>query len=550
MKIRGLIFWCLLALLIFTTSAYAAESNSPEISVSSPSQGYTSYFEYVNFTFKPIDASEILWCKLWLNTSVAKINQNINNNTANYFRDVNITNGTYTWKVECMDTYTNRGNSSDPRTLTVAEDVSKPVIGNFNQTSDNMSGLSTFSFVPYDLESGLRECRIEVGEGEYTSKSTSVQNNSKLSFQFYLAEGDWIWNVSCTDRNNYTEWSGHMGHISEAEPGQINVTALSPENNSVLSYNDIEFKYYVSSIYPVVGCSLHINDSFDNQSTDIQTNSNNSINSVLKRGNLTWYVKCLNSGGYSARSKGAMNLTVDFVPLTTHLSISLKSPAHLSELITSNVSFVYDLSYAGELNACTLLIDGVARETSTIFFTNQSNKFSNVVVSPGALSWTVKCTNAAGATYAPSSRSLLIFAPDFISETEKPPAISGDIPFINESDMDFDEFLLSDEYPSIAWTLGLALLILAGSYITYIILNDEEARRYRRTLLRLIGKSLKRKTHNKMKNYVKTAIKQGHDKQYISEHLKSYGWKENHIKELLDDIEYEEKKNPRKTNKK
>jgi hypothetical protein len=116
--------------------------------------------------------------------------------------------------------------------------------------------------------------------------------------------------------------------------------------------------------------------------------------------------------------------------------------------------------------------------------------------------------------------------------------------------MDFDEFLLSDEYPSIAWTLGLALLILAGSYITYIILNDEEARRYRRTLLRLIGKSLKRKTHNKMKNYVKTAIQQGHDKQYISEHLKSYGWKENHIKELLDDIEYEEKKNPRKTNKK
>jgi len=53
-----------------------------------------------------------------------------------------------------------------------------------------------------------------------------------------------------------------------------------------------------------------------------------------------------------------------------------------------------------------------------------------------------------------------------------------------------------------------------------------------------------------MKNYVKTAIKQGHDTYYITEHLKSYGWKENHIKELLEDIEHEEKKLSRKTDKK
>jgi hypothetical protein len=550
MKLAGLILGCLLALFLFGAPAYALESNSPEISVSSPAQGYKSYFEYVNFTFKAIDASEILWCKLWLNSSVAKINQNINNNTDNYFRDINITNGTYTWKVECMDTFTNRRNSSSPRTLIVEEDVTKPVLGSFNETSDNSSGLSTFSFVPYDLHSGLRECRINVGGGEYTSKSTSVQNNSKLSFQFYLANGDWLWNASCTDRNNYTGWSGMLSHESEAEPTQINVTAISPENNSKLLINDITFKYYVSSTSPIVGCSLFTNDTFENQSTSVDANANNSFDVVLKRGNWTWYVRCVNSNGYSARSKGVMNLTVEFIPLTTHLSVSLKSPAHMSELITSNVTFVYDLSYAGELDACTLLINGVSREKSTIFFTNQSNRFSDVVVSSGLLSWTVKCTNEKGATYSPFARSLTIFAPDFTSDIEQPASISGDIPAINESDWEFDEFLLSDEYPSISWTLGLAILILISSYITYVILNDEESRKYRKVFFRMIGKSLKKETHTKMKNYVKTAIKQGHDTYYITEHLKSYGWKENHIKELLEDIEHEEKKLSRKTDKK
>ncbi len=181
-----------------THSNITIDRTPPELSLNLPANDTQDVDGDVSFVFTVADSLLSIYnCSLYLNGSLNKTNSNIGSTD-----EINATlgNGIWEWYVTCRDNAYNP-NQSEIRTLLVAPDTDVPKLyieGPDHDSTDTDGDLAFYFNVTDDL-SGITNCTLIInGSLEYT-KSPITESASQYFQVNDLAEGNWYWNITCTD---------------------------------------------------------------------------------------------------------------------------------------------------------------------------------------------------------------------------------------------------------------------------------------------------------------------------------------------------------------
>ena len=129
--IKKVVFFTVLFILLIATSAHAAAA--PTISLSSPAAGTTSHIDNVTFEYVPTTATTsgaFISCTIYLSMGTMELEDGTNTvskSATNSFVEY-LSNGNWTWYVECSSNDSNTSGVSASRTLIVDKDNDPPVI--------------------------------------------------------------------------------------------------------------------------------------------------------------------------------------------------------------------------------------------------------------------------------------------------------------------------------------------------------------------------------------------------------------------------------------
>ncbi len=175
----------------------------PTVTPLAPGDG-TNYsgLTLVNFTYNASDAlSGLANCSLYIDGALNKTNTSPVNGSAGAF-SVSLDNGRYNWSVACWDNASapNQGASAD---RIVMVDNAPPTVMPLSPGDGatlNGSAVVTFSFSHDDL-STIANCTLYLnGTANATISGTDANwPTGEGEFLVQLPNGDWTWNVSCTD---------------------------------------------------------------------------------------------------------------------------------------------------------------------------------------------------------------------------------------------------------------------------------------------------------------------------------------------------------------
>ena len=204
----------------------------------------------------------------------------------------------------CLGSQNSSGNGSG-----IGQEAVPPQITLMSPVNGYISNSSQifFNYTVIDA-SAVQQCQLLVNQS-VTASAISPSQNQTNTLVGDLNLGNYIWSVSCTD-----VW-GNAGH-SAARNLTVNavldsdfpvVLLTSPTNNSVRSYNLVEFRYNVTDITSSVSsCTLGITSFYDSGGSSHQDVTDNSImesamqnySLSLEKGNQTWNISCKDSSIY------------------------------------------------------------------------------------------------------------------------------------------------------------------------------------------------------------------------------------------------------------
>ena len=142
---------------------------------------------------------------------------------------MNLTNGTYTWNVQCFDTIGNRAFNEINYTVYV-DTVSPVVILNAPINGYNSSGLVEFNWRAYDnMDLGLN-CNLTING----SVNASVHSNNNTPINYSITgfnDGKYMWNVTCIDNASNVGYSETRNFTIDSDPP--NVSLETPVNNTL-----------------------------------------------------------------------------------------------------------------------------------------------------------------------------------------------------------------------------------------------------------------------------------------------------------------------------
>jgi hypothetical protein len=203
------------------------DEEGPAITLLTPGEA-TKYSNetLVNFTFSAIDAENGLNnCSLLLNDEERGSNNTMVESTPTRFQEL-LDDGEYNWSVRCYD---DAGlpnvNTSTQRNLKV--DNAPPLITLLSPADgDTLTGarVVVFDYTVSDT-SLLQNCSLLLN-GSINTTLFDEDANSQSQFSVSLANGLWLWNVTCTDiygRSN-TSVSFNLTQSSNTLPLTENVT--------------------------------------------------------------------------------------------------------------------------------------------------------------------------------------------------------------------------------------------------------------------------------------------------------------------------------------
>jgi hypothetical protein len=159
-----------------------------------PTVSFDYYASFENIT--------LTRCKLIIDTETKATSNNITNPGLNSFT-ANLSMGVHSWSISCD--YDNTSEASEERTITI--DPIKPTIVLFfpvNNSGINSSEVD-ISFVALDNFADNISCNIIINNN--INKSITATNSIPFTTSMSLEEGQYSWQISCTDYANNTETS-------------------------------------------------------------------------------------------------------------------------------------------------------------------------------------------------------------------------------------------------------------------------------------------------------------------------------------------------------
>jgi len=165
------------------------------------------------------------------------------------------------------------------------------------QTSPNIS----FSFTPFS-QTTFVNCSIYLnGTYNRSNQSPVVANANNTINVTGLVDGDYSWNITCRDVGNYngSARSSFILHIDTVPP---NVSLYTPGNNTIRTTSFNSFNFSVNDNASIASCSLYVDGSFKDSTTNVPKGTPTLLNATLTQGDHLWYVNCTDSNGWTGKS--------------------------------------------------------------------------------------------------------------------------------------------------------------------------------------------------------------------------------------------------------
>jgi len=539
---------------IVLTAAAVVAGSPPSVSLSVPTDGRILSIDNITFKYVPTPATtsgDIVSCTINFDKGDIHFEEGTNvitNRKSNSFV-VSLTNGNWTWHVECYSNETATPGVSSNYTLIVALDVDPPNVNlDLSRTHVNKSK-GYFYYTPMDHKVGIRNCKLII-DGEIIVTDTSIQNNTLQYFWgISLSAGRRMWQVNCTDAMNNT---GHAGPTSiiVKDPGDYpEITLRQPATGVLYTTRFITFTYTPVSSSALVNCVLFRNNTVILSESAVTNNSLNSFKNVeFQEGKWKWQIGCFNEDRLSENSS-IRNIYINTsVLLTKYLYVTLLSPADSQITNSSTVDFSFNVSAVNVMSSCSLLLNGSNRRLLSSVSKTVTNYFNDVDISNGHWTWTVSCTDTANFTQAPSVFNLTVDAPTEAEVTEivvlNATAAANDTANVTTNGTtqnvteDAAEMGISGDvyifFRDNSFVIFLTLLVVGVG--GFVFTSKGFRKKFSAWLEKLHFKHYHEKpeetegaAYKRLDGYVKNFMQKGFSKEKIYKHLETYGWKKEDI---------------------
>jgi len=280
------------------------DTTAPTVSLTNPADEYTDNDGNVTFEYTPNDvASGITSCELIINGSVDQTDYTITEGSTNSFSKTGMTNGTYTWNVNCTDDSANANEGSGTeRTLYIAilpPDTTAPTV-TLNSPADyynDTDGDVTFNYTPNDVDSGIASCELII-DGSVDQTDYTITEGSQNTFtKTGMSDGTYTWNVNCTDDSaNANEGSGTERTLYVSIPSvqcwDASYTYLVKNNdqaNKFCKCAEGTYDYLDYTAYNTKVTVYYYTDVGDNTNWEINTMGNSKYINSVQCTDSSWY---------------------------------------------------------------------------------------------------------------------------------------------------------------------------------------------------------------------------------------------------------------------
>jgi hypothetical protein len=279
---------------------------SPSINLTSPSNNQILNTSTVSFNFTAFDnLANNLTCSIYINGTLNQSGIIVNNSVPTTVDVAGFDDGYYDWYVNCTDQATN-SNISLTKNFSVQEPP-RINLGNPANGTRNNSMNWTLYFTPYDNSGTLTSCTLILNSQQNETISTLTSGVQYGINVTGLSNGNYTWDVNCTDPNGNTGINGtsKLFYVDLKGP---EIFLDYPPNTEIFNNNNITFNWtaYDFNSTILLNCTLFVTDTpADRLITGISGFSGTLFNyalSNLSDGMHYWNVTCyddLNNSGNS-----------------------------------------------------------------------------------------------------------------------------------------------------------------------------------------------------------------------------------------------------------
>ncbi|RLG28839.1 hypothetical protein DRN98_09075, partial [Methanosarcinales archaeon] len=181
----------------------APDTVGPVVTLYNPPPGIQDTDGTVTFEWSAYDyASNITNCSLVFNNSINYTWTNVTEYQHYNHTIYNISNGNYTWYVNCTDNSTSYNiGQSEVRNLTIGIDKTPPdidLIAPSNNTKDT-DGNITFSYNVTDYASNVSSCSLIINGNINQTNNSITEGITQYFYLYNLNDTQFYWRIDCTD---------------------------------------------------------------------------------------------------------------------------------------------------------------------------------------------------------------------------------------------------------------------------------------------------------------------------------------------------------------
>ncbi|MBR9693100.1 hypothetical protein GOV07_04190 [Candidatus Woesearchaeota archaeon] len=400
-------YWRVIAYDIFgsrtnstNTFTYITDQTDPNVQLKWPGDDDYVITSVFSFNYTPSDTN-LRNCTLWgdFNGSwhANQTNMSPVNGFPNYF-DISLSDGSYSWSVECYDHADNSDFAS--ANFTVLVDTTPPQLfieDPQNNTYENTTNNVMFFYNVTDIMANIAYCILIVDGVQSGATDFTIQEGVSQNFTAFLDNDDHLWSINCTDENGWTN-SSYTYNItvnvtSESDPPVI--TPNYPSYNSFLDTGAFSFNYTPDDASGIENCTLYVDGAPNATNLSVTNHQPNYFPIVgLSEVTHTWQIQCYDNLTYASGSSVLWNFTVD----ETNPTVTLHTPENDTFYTSGNVIFNFTPTDTNVVN-CTLWGNFTGSWAPRATNTSPTSGIPNTIgtsLSEGTYEWNIVCFDRAG----------------------------------------------------------------------------------------------------------------------------------------------------------
>lgn len=298
----------------------------------------------------------------------------------------------------------------------------------FNNSEENVTNTVTFSYNVTDQASTVSWCALYVN-GSQQQNNSPITEGTTQTFDQFLSNGDYVWNVMCSDsvgNNNASLQNNLTVNVTvDTSPPVVNIQ--SPDNNSYETSSTTTVIYTPDDASGISFCSIYLDGSFNQTNSSMDAGNQTSFTIPgLQDGPHSWYILCNDTATpQNQGSSGVYNFTTDTTPPD---AFSLLAPDNDSFIPVENVTFNWTASNDTNFANYTFLLDNesdFSSPLSILEITDVSQLHVNLTnITSDDYFWQVIAFDLAGLSYTTASRTFELHAhvPRIFNATIDPPS--------------------------------------------------------------------------------------------------------------------------------